>query len=66
MIEFVQNYGVWIALVSVFAAMHWIGKGCCGPRDQRNPNQGDENVATGGLERGKASEAPPRSRGSCH
>ena len=33
MIEFAQNYGLWIALAGVFVAMHWFGIGCCGGSD---------------------------------
>ncbi len=66
MIEFVQNYGVWIALVSVFAAMHWFGMGCCGSRDRRNPAHPGDDVASGNPKRGEGSEAAPKSRGSCH
>lgn len=30
MTEFLQSYGLWIALGGVFVAMHWFGTGCCG------------------------------------
>jgi hypothetical protein len=30
MIEFLQNYGLWIALGGVFVVMHRFGMGCCG------------------------------------
>jgi hypothetical protein len=30
MIEFLSNYGLWIALAGVFFAMHWFGMGCGG------------------------------------
>ena len=28
--EFLESYGLWVALAAVFLAMHWFGKGCCG------------------------------------
>ena len=30
MVEFLQNYGLWIVLAGVFVAMHRFGMGCCG------------------------------------
>ena len=66
MIEFAQTYGLWIALVGVFAAMHWFGMGCCGGPSRQKPTQPDEKVAGRGRESETASEATPRSRGSCH
>lgn len=30
MIEFLQTYGLWIALAGVFFTMHRFGMGCCG------------------------------------
>ncbi len=40
MIEFAQNYGLWIALAGVFIAMHWFGMGCCSGRREEKPTQG--------------------------
>jgi len=49
MVEFVQNYGLWIALAGVFATMHWFGKGCCGRSRQQAPIQGAAGVRSQGL-----------------
>jgi hypothetical protein len=64
MIEFVQSYGLWIALAGIFVAMHWFGKGCCGAPRQ-TPKQGGQDVAGGGVNDGRESEAA-KSRASCH
>lgn len=66
MIEFVQNYGLWIALIGVFAAMHWFGMGCCGGRSREKSTQPGERVAGKSPGSEKASEAGPKSSGSCH
>ena len=39
MIEFLQGYGLWIALFGVFVAMHWFGMGCCGGGHRHRPDQ---------------------------
>ncbi len=66
MIEFVQSYGLWIALAGVFVAMHWFGMGCCGGQRREKSTQPSEKVAgrTPGSE--KASEAGPKASGGCH
>ncbi len=30
MVEFFQNYGIWIVLIGVMFLMHRLGIGCCG------------------------------------
>ncbi len=30
MVEFIQNYGIWIALIGGMVLMHRLGIGCCG------------------------------------
>ena len=43
MIEFLQNYGLWIALAAVFFIMHRFGMGCCGGGHHQNlANRGKE------------------------
>ena len=66
MIEFAQNYGLWIALAGVFVAMHWFGMGCCGGRNRKKPGQSDKEVAGGRPGSESASGTPPKSKGSCH
>lgn len=66
MVEFVQAYGLWVALAGVFIAMHWFGMGCCGRRDGRKPTQRQEDTAGGAPGGDKASESGPKSDGSCH
>ena len=31
-IELASSYGLWIALIALFLAMHWFGIRCCGHR----------------------------------
>ena len=64
MVEFVQSYGLWIALAGVFVAMHWFGIGCCGGRHQQGQRNGD--VAAGTPGSGKAPESVPKSGDGCH
>ncbi len=70
MIEFIQNYGLWIALLGVFVAMQWFGMGCCGGGHRRKPPQGNREAPEGSpdeaLKGEKRSEAAPKSSGSCH
>lgn len=66
MIEFVQSYGLWIALAGVFVGMHWFGMGCCGGRRREKSTQPGEKVAGRGSGSEKASEAGPKASGSCH
>jgi hypothetical protein len=64
MIEFAQNYGLWIALAGIFIAMHWFGRGCCGGRQRQG--RGTEGVPDQALKGEKPSEAAPKSSGICH
>ena len=65
MLDFIQSYGLWIALAGVFVAMHWFGMGCCGGGHRQRPT---ENTQGGPGERPKGeqpSEAP-KPKASCH
>jgi hypothetical protein len=42
MIEFFQNYGLWIVLAGVFFAMHRFGVGCCGTMNHRKLPQNNK------------------------
>ena len=64
MVEFVQSYGLWIALAGVFVAMHWFGMGCCGGRQRQGQRNAD--VAAGTPGSGKAPESAPKSGDGCH
>jgi hypothetical protein len=66
MIEFIQNYGLWIALAGVFVAMHWFGRGCCGGRQRQGQGQRTEGRSDEGPRDDKAREVTPKSKGSCH
>jgi hypothetical protein len=66
MIEFLQNYGLWIALGGVFLVMHRFGMGCCGGGDQHKPPRRGNEVSGGATNGQKTSEAAPKSSGSCH
>ena len=68
MIEFIQNYGLWIALLGVFVAMQWFGMGCCGGRQRQGQRQGQRTEGVPGQEANaeKATEVAPKSGGSCH
>mgnify|MGYP005864100847 CR=1 FL=1 len=41
MSEFLAAYGLWLALVGVFVAMHWFGMSCCGRGRRDDPGVGD-------------------------
>ena len=42
MIEFFQNYGIWIVLIGVLFLMHRLGIGCCGGHSHgQGHNRGD-------------------------
>lgn len=64
MTEFLQSYGLWIALGGVFVAMHWFGTGCCrghrhsGKGAGRKPDAAADGPAGPGTDR--------KSGGSCH
>jgi len=66
MVEFLQSYGLWIALAGVFVAMHWFGKGCCGGGHRQGPGQGDQGVLGEREKAEKTSEGVPKSTGGCH
>jgi hypothetical protein len=68
MIEFVQNYGLWIALAGVFVAMHWFGRGCCGGRQGQGQGQGQgtEGISDQGVKGESHPQTTAKSSGSCH
>ncbi len=63
MIEFVQTYGLWIALAGVFVAMHWFGRGCCGGGHRQMPTQ-SAHGASGA--KGEQESETRKSKASCH
>ena len=65
MIEFIQNYGIWIALLGVFVAMQWFGMGCCGGHRKKQA-QRTEGVSGDGAKESKTPDATQKSSGSCH
>ena len=65
MVEFVQNYGLWIVLAGVFVAMHRFGMGCCGDRHRGLPQR--DKALSGETTKGEAaSETGSRAAGSRH
>jgi hypothetical protein len=58
MIAFVQDYGLWLALIGVFFAMHWFGMGCCGG------HRHGALRAQQGAKPGRVDAGPPS--GGCH
>ncbi len=65
MVEFLQSYGLWIALAGVFVAMHWFGRGCCGGGHRQLPTQSNRGAVgedAKGTQEGEAS----KSKASCH
>ena len=66
MLEFIQAYGLWIALAGVFVAMHWFGAGCCGGRRRERSASPSEKAVGGSPGSETASDAGPRSAGRCH
>lgn len=66
MVEFLQNYGLWIVLACVFFAMHWFGRGCCGGgHDQKLPQHNGGPAGENAKDQ-KTSETASRSHRSCH
>jgi hypothetical protein len=66
MIEFLQNYGLWIVLAGVFIAMHRFGMGCCGGGHRHGPTRRPEGLPSGGPKDEREPEATTKSKGSCH
>ena len=62
MIEFLQTYGLWIALAVVFFAMHRFGMGCCGGHAHRLTGHG--GPAGRGLKDETPSVGTPKSSGT--
>ena len=66
MIEFLQTYGLWIALAGVFFIMHRFGMGCCGGGHHHTLARRDQ-ATSGENGRGeKPSQPVSKSTGSCH
>ena len=76
MVEFFQNYGIWIVLIGVMFLMHRLGIGCCGDHGHGQPHRGDGTRAEPKPSDAKATvddtkpgvltpEKPPR-RDACH
>jgi len=73
MLEFIQVYGLWIALAGVFAAMHWFGMGCCGQSGHRHGSTRGEDAGADDAQSGQRVSKPPDagpvtvdSKGGCH
>ncbi len=66
MIGFVQDYGLWIVLASVFFAMHWFGMGCCGGGHRHRLARRDDALPDDNGKSEKAAEPLSKSDGSCH
>ncbi len=66
MIEFLQTYGLWIALAGVFIVMHRFGMGCCGGGHQHGAPPRDNALPDETRKSGELSESAPKSTGSCH
>lgn len=61
MFEFLQNYGLWIALAAVFFTMHRFGMGCCvGGHHQKpvNRDKGQPGTPKDGTGSEVASKTP--------
>ncbi len=66
MIEFLQTYGLWIALAGVFIVMHRFGMGCCGGGHQHGAPPRNNALPDETQKDGKLSDSEPKSTGSCH
>ncbi len=66
MIEFLQTYGLWIALAGVFIIMHRFGMGCCGGGHQHGPPP-REKALPGEIGKDKeVSDPASKPTGTCH
>jgi hypothetical protein len=65
MIEFLQSYGLWIALAGVFFAMHRFGMGCCGGQKGRLMRHA-QGAADGDLKNETPSNGVAKSSGTSH
>ncbi len=66
MIEFLQTYGLWIALAGVFIVMHRFGMGCCGGGHQHGAPPEDKTRPRETAEDEKVSPSASKTSGSCH
>ena len=75
MIEFLQNYWIWILLIGGMFLMHRLGIGCCGGHThgqdhghggapEREPKPRDTKMAEGKRPEAAAASSAPRR--SCH
>ena len=72
MVEFLQNYGIWIAVIGGMFLMHRLGIGCCGGHShghddvaKAEPKSADAKAAEGEKPEAAGAASPPRG-GSCH
>ena len=74
MVEFIQNYGIWILLVGGMFLMHRLGIGCCGGHRhgqghrhadaaKEEPRPTDAKAAAGEKPEALAGTRPPRQGG---
>ena len=66
MVEFLQNYWLWIVLAGVFFAMHRFGMGCCGTMHHRKLPEHDRLPHDENTTDGRASKTASRSDGGYH
>ncbi len=70
MVEFLQNYGLWIVLLGVFFAMHRFGMGCCGGGHHQRPAEPTQRIPGGNPGEGpngrKTPEPAQKSVKNCH
>lgn len=66
MIEFLQNYGLWIALAGVFVAMHRFGVGCGGGGHHQERPPETAQIPGNEPKAEKPSRANVKSNGCCH
>jgi hypothetical protein len=66
MVEFLQTYGLWIALGGVFVGMHWFGMGCCGGHRHNKEDGPTSTTSEGAAKTQGTTGAAPKSNRSCH
>ena len=76
MVEFLQNYGIWIVVIGGMFLMHRLRFGCCGGHSHgqghghgdvptAEPKPTDAKATAGEKPEAVAATPPPR-RGACH
>ncbi len=67
MIEFLQTYGLWIALAGIFIIMNRFGMGCCGGGHQHEAPPRNNALPEGPQKDGKLSgSSAQKPAGGCH